>query len=175
MAWTQGRLLVANPDLEDPNFRRTVIVMLTHDVEGALGLVINRPTDIPVAEGLPEWAAVATAPACVYLGGPVQPEAAIGLGRGPSTSDDLVVGLVAPVDLDGPAEHHHDVRIFIGYSGWSAGQLEREIARGDWFVVDALPTDLATARPETLWRDVLRRQRGRLAIFATASEDPSRN
>ena len=115
---TRGRLLVASPDLADPNFRRTVILVLTHDAEGALGLVLNRPTDIAVAEALDEWAAVVAAPGCLFMGGPVQPEAAIGLGRGPTNRDDPIVGVLAPVDLEADAAGHENVRIFIGYAGW---------------------------------------------------------
>ncbi len=166
---------MASPDLADPNFRRTVILVLTHDAEGALGLVLNRPTDIPVAEVLEEWAAVAAAPGCLFMGGPVQPEAAIGLGRGLTNRDDPIVGELAPVDLEADAAGHEDVRIFIGYAGWGPAQLDGEIARGDWMVVDALGGDVVTGVPDMLWRDVLRRQRGRLALFAMAAEDPTLN
>jgi putative transcriptional regulator len=172
---TRGRLLVSSPDLADPNFRRTVVLMVAHDDEGAVGLVLNRPSDIPVAEALPAWQAHTAPPATLYVGGPVQPDSAIALGRGPSTRGDLVLGDLGAVDLDGAADDHDSVRIFIGYAGWGPGQLDGELARNDWIVVDALVADVVNDDPESLWREVLRRQRGRLALFANAPDDPTAN
>jgi len=172
---TRGRLLVASPDLVDPNFRRTVILMLTHDAEGAIGLVLNRPTDIAIGEALPHWRDATAPPACLYVGGPVQPDAAIGLGLGGTAADDPVLGAMGAVDLDGSPDAHRSVRVFVGYSGWGPGQLDGELARDDWLVVDAEPGDVATATPETLWRDVLRRQRSRVALLAHAPDDATLN
>ncbi|MGZ4796232.1 MAG: YqgE/AlgH family protein [Acidimicrobiia bacterium] len=174
-ASTRGRLLVASPDLGDPNFRRTVVLMVAHDAEGAVGLVLNRPTDITLADALPDWMSSSAPPACLFIGGPVQPEAAIGIGRGVSAAGDLVIGDLGAVDLDGDAAGHDSVRVFIGYSGWGPGQLDGEIARGDWLVVDALTSDVVATTPETLWRDVLRRQRSAASLFAHAPEDASLN
>lgn len=174
-ASTLGRLLVASPDLEDPNFRRTVVLMLTHDVEGALGLVLNRPTDIPVGDELPDWAAVCAAPACLYIGGPVDPDNALGLGEGPPDRSEMIVGLVGAVDFAGRPEDYRSVRVFAGYAGWGPSQLDLEVSRGDWIVVDALVDDVTTATPDSLWREVLRRQRGRVSVFATAPDDASTN
>jgi putative transcriptional regulator len=172
---TRGRLLVASPDLLDPNFRRTVVLVLTHDADGAVGLVLNRPTDIAIGEALPQWRDASAPPACLYVGGPVQPDAAIGLGFGASAEGDPVLGGIGAVDLDGPPEAHRCVRVFIGYSGWGPGQLDSEVARDDWLVVDAEVGDVSTATPETLWRDVLRRQRGPVSLLALAPEDASLN
>ena len=176
---TRGQLLVASPDLDDPNFRRTVVLVIAHDADGALGVVINRPTDISVGEALVEWEGVASEPACLHAGGPVEPDSAVALGVGPpdptGSSPGGIVGLMGTVDLDGRPDDYRAVRVFVGYSGWGGGQLDSEIARGDWIVVDATVGDLTTAASESLWRDVLRRQRGRVAMFATASEDPTLN
>ncbi len=172
---TRGRLLVASPDLDDPNFRRTVVLVLTHDADGAVGLVLNRPTDIAIGEALPDWAHVASPPGCLYVGGPVQPDAAIGLGCGGRAAADPVLGRLGAVDLEGTAEDHDSVRVFIGYAGWGPAQLDAEIGRGDWIVVDAAFDDVTTAHPEELWRDVLRRQRGPRALLALAPDDPSLN
>jgi putative transcriptional regulator len=166
---------VASPDLADPNFRRTVLLMIAHDAEGAVGLVLNRPTDIPIADALPPWQDASAPPACLYIGGPVQPDAAIGLGSGPSAATDLVLGDLGAVDLDGAADGHAHVRVFIGYAGWGAGQLDGEMARGDWLVVDAQVDDVLSRSPEQLWRDVLRRQRAPVSLFAHAPEDASLN
>jgi Putative transcriptional regulator len=168
-------LLVASPDLEDPNFRRTVVLMLTHDAEGALGLVLNRPSDIPMGDELPAWVGVAAAPACLYLGGPVDPDAALGLGEGPPDRSEMIVGLVGAVDFAGRPEDYRSIRVFAGYAGWGPSQLDTEVARGDWIVVDALVDDITTAAPDALWREVLRRQRSRVSLFASAPDDPSMN
>ena len=149
--------------------------MLTHDAEGGLGVMLNRPVDLAVAEIFPGWNAVAAPPACMYSGGPVEPDAALGLGEGPPDRAQMIVGPIGAVNLDGRPEDYRSVRIFAGYSGWSRGQLDGEIARGDWIVVDALVEDVTATSPDGLWRDVLRRQRGRVAIFATAPEDASLN
>jgi putative transcriptional regulator len=172
---TRGRLLVASPDLVDPNFRRTVVLILTHDAEGAVGLVLNRPTDIAIGEALPRWADATAPPACLYVGGPVQPDAAIGLGFGGSVGDEALVGRMGAVDLDGLPDAHHGVRVFVGYAGWGPGQLDSELARDDWLVIDAEVGDVSTATPEMLWRDVLRRQRGRASLLAHAPDDPTLN
>jgi len=172
---TRGRLLVASPDLRDPNFRRAVVLVLTHDAEGAVGLVLNRPTDIALGETLPRWCDAAAPPACLYLGGPVQTDAAIGLGFGGSVGDEALLGAMGALDLDGAPDAHRDVRVFIGYAGWGPGQLDSELARDDWLVVDGEVGDVSTATPETLWRDVLRRQRGRASLLAGAPDDASLN
>lgn len=178
----KGRLLVALPVLVDPNFDRTVVLVLEHGDEGALGVVLNRPGDLRLDEPLPSWADVAAPPAVVFVGGPVGAGAAIGLGLvpgAPSERDGFVqvagdLGTVdlgsAPLDV-GVAE----VRVFAGYSGWGPGQLEDEILAGAWLVVDAGPDDALSPDPSTLWRRVLRRQPGRTAWLANLPTDPSVN
>ena len=124
-----GKLLVALPVLVDPNFDRTVVLLLSHGEEaGALGVVLNRPSTTDLVEPLPLWSDVAADPAVVFVGGPVEPQMAIALGR-----DDNGVGTI---DLDGdPALLTvRQVRVFAGYAGWSAGQLESELADGAWAV-----------------------------------------
>ncbi len=170
-----GQLLVASPDLEDPNFRRTVVLMLAHDRDGALGIVLNRPSEVALVDVLGSWAEACSAPACLYVGGPVQTDGVVGIGVDRSGRSDRVVGDFGPVDLDGAPELHAQVRIFAGYAGWGRSQLDAEIERGDWIVVDAVETDLVTAAPDGLWASVLRRQRGSLAILALAPEDATQN
>lgn len=177
---TRGRLLVATPDLRDPNFARTVVLMLEHSAEGALGLVLNRPSEVRVDDALPDWAGVCAAPACLFLGGPVQTDAVIALGAlaAPGADPDgftPLYGGLGTVDLESGAEAFASVRVFVGYAGWAPGQLEGELAAGGWLVVDHVDDDVRTGRPSELWRTVLRRQRGRTAIFALAPEDPSQN
>ena len=178
-----GRLLVATPQLTDPHFARTVVLLLQHDAdEGALGVVLTRPSGTGVAEVVPSWEGLAAGPPVVFSGGPVQPEAAICLGRvaagtGASAAfAPLREPQLGTVDLDAPptAGLRH-VRLFAGYSGWGAGQLEAEVDEGAWWVLDALPGDAFAPRPDQLWGDVLRRQGLPLAFQVTATEDPSLN
>lgn len=178
----RGRLLVATPLLDDPNFARAVVLVLEHGGEGAFGVVLNRPTDVTVAEAVPDWESVAAAPAVVFGGGPVSPESVIALARGRATGGDgwiPVLGDLGTVDIGrDPADvgaEVHSLRIFVGYAGWAAGQLEAEIDVGAWFVVDARTDDAFTTKPAELWRRVLRRQRGRLAMFAWYPTDPETN
>ncbi len=167
-----GQLLVATPNLIDPNFYRTVVLIVSHDQDGALGLVLNRPTTVSVADHLPEWAELAVS-AVVHFGGPVEPDMAIGLGR-QSHVTDLEPSGVSMVDLAAPSSEVTDVKVFSGYAGWTAGQLEDEIDDGAWFLVPATSSDAFSDDPD-LWRLVLRRQSGPLSVVSTYAEDPSLN
>jgi len=182
-----GRLLVAAPRLMDPNFLRTVLLVCRHDEDGALGLVLNRPTSVTVGEALPGWVEPLAPPNVVFLGGPVQPEMAVGLGglrpahagRAESEQWTPIDERLGLVDLSGsPAVEVaalHRLRVFAGYAGWSAGQLDFEVASADWFVLPAEEGDSFTAAPVGLWRRVLHRQHGPLALFADFPPDPSLN
>lgn len=211
MVLRAGRLLVANPLLPDPNFDRTVVLLLAIHEEGALGLVLNRPSHMDVGEPLPQWEHLAAEPAVLFLGGPVQHQAVICLARNPSTpglaataaegetadgetagadaadvdtsdevDDDQQWREVAPgvgtIDLDLDPDqvegHVRQVRMFAGYAGWSAGQLESEIEAGAWWVVDAEPGDAFTLEPGQLWKQVLRRQPFPLAYVSYYPDDP---
>ena len=179
-----GHLLVATPGLRDPNFDRTVVLLVAHEEGGALGVVLNRATEVPVAEVLGGWGGLASDPSVVFEGGPVQPEAAICLARSKSGTGDTrgfsrVEGTVGTVDLSGDPDSLRDelveVRVFAGYAGWSPGQLEDEIATGSWFTFKALPSDAFTDRPDDLWSMVLRRQGGMFAAVAIYPSDPTLN
>ena len=170
----QGSLLVASPLLVEPTFRRTVILLLEHGDDGAIGLILNRPSDHPVDEHLPQWSNLTLAPGMVYIGGPVEPDVAIGLASSSAGSATVVPGL-STLDLESdPPSGVETVRIYAGYSGWSAGQLEDEIAEGAWYVVAAAPDD-AFSQPDGMWARILRRQEGRLAILANYPSDPTLN
>lgn len=179
-----GSLLVAGPGLFDPNFARTVVLVCHHDGDGALGLVLNRPTDLQVGEVLPGWVERLCDPPVVFLGGPVQNEVAVGLGRllegsaTPESFEDLGGG-VGLVDLGGsPAEasgRFGALRVYSGYAGWGAGQLDGEISTGDWLVTQADAGDPFTSDPQGLRRRVLRRAGGNLAWYADYPSDPALN
>jgi putative transcriptional regulator len=182
---TKGRLLVATPPLDDPNFDRTVIYVLEHHDEGALGVVINRPTEEGLGEPLERWDDLQAAPRHVFAGGPVETDAliALALAKNPVTepTDDLspVSGRVASADLSADpafvAGRINAVRVFRGYAGWGPGQLEGEIMAGAWLVLDAEPDDVFAGAPDELWRTVLRRQGGRVGWLADAPDDLSAN
>lgn len=179
-----GQLLVASPILKDPNFDRSVVLLIAHEAAGALGVVLNRPTEVPVTAVLDGWSPLAQDPAVLFEGGPVQPDAAICLARmrgpvQPTKGFQPVSGGVGTVDLSVDPERLVErltaIRVFAGYAGWSAGQLEDEIDTGSWFVLDALPGDAFMDRPDDLWRMVLRRQGGMMAAWAHFPPDPSLN
>lgn len=178
-----GRLLVATPDLIDPNFARSVVAILDHDDDGTLGVILNRPSDIDAVDVLPELAATAPDSGQVFAGGPVAPDNALALGRCDVVDPDPVwfrrvfddVGLVDVGALERGVAKPSDVRIYAGYSGWSPGQLDDEIAEGAWFVVERHPSDVFAVQPQDLWRSVLRRQGAPLAFLATWTDDPDSN
>jgi putative transcriptional regulator len=185
-----GRLLVATPILADPNFRRTVVLIVEHEVEqGTLGVVLNRPTKVPVGQVLEPWTELATDPSVVFSGGPVAPNSALALAHVPGTGEPVGwhplegsapdMARLGLVDLDAPpgllAPAITSLRVYAGYAGWSAGQLKSEIDEGAWHVVAAEPGDAFCADPERLWPEVLRRQGGELAYLATYPDDPGLN
>lgn len=181
-----GSLLVAAPGLSDPNFRRTVVYMIEHRERGSLGVVLNRPSEVQVRDVLPSWAPLASEPNAVFVGGPVEGETALCLaalrtGQDPSSVRGLVTvrGPVALVDLESDpralSERLRGLRVFAGYAGWDAGQLDGEISRGDWIVVPALPDDVLAGQETVLWEHVLRRQGMPLALLATYPVDVRRN
>jgi putative transcriptional regulator len=180
--WTTGRLLIASPELDDAGFARAVVLVIDHDEDGAIGVVLNRPSGVPVTEAVDGWDDLVTRPAVLFGGGPVEPEAVVALGRStPSASrgDTTIVERIQLVDLDTDpvlaASELEDLRVFAGYAGWGPGQLEREILIGAWHVTDMRVEEVFTADPGPLWREVLRRQEGPLALLATYPEDPTLN
>jgi putative transcriptional regulator len=178
----KARLLVATPQIASGVFARSVVFMLEHDVTGALGVIVNRPLDAGVDEVLPDWASLVNAPICIFEGGPVQDDSALALGivgaDGPPRAWQPMTRRVGLVDLEGPLPRPADLsglRVFVGYAGWSPGQLEQEMAEGAWIVADAREHDLVSARPELLWSEVLRRQDSDVRYLATFPRNPTAN
>jgi putative transcriptional regulator len=181
-----GTLLLANTDLLEPTFRRSVIYIVEHNDGGTLGVILNRPSETAVYNVLPQWAKLAAKPKTMFIGGPVKRDAALCLsvlrvGVDPVGLPGLrhVSGRLAMVDLDADPESIaplvEGVRIFAGYSGWTIGQLEGEIERDDWIVLSALPSDVLVAPRVDLWGRALRRQPLPLSLLATHPIDISRN
>jgi putative transcriptional regulator len=174
-----GRLLISSPSLLDPNFRRTVVLMTHHDEEGAVGLVLSRPSELEIAEAVPDLGDLPYADDVVYIGGPVQPEAVVVLVELDEPDDNVepIVGNVAylPPDIAPDEFSLVRARVFAGYSGWGPGQLEAELEEPAWIVATAVPDDVFAPDPEELWRTVLHRKGGKYALIATMPYDPRLN
>jgi putative AlgH/UPF0301 family transcriptional regulator len=182
-----GCLLVAMPCLTDPTFAGAVVYVLDHSDTGTLGVVLGRPSEVGIGDVLPGWSELAVSPGVFHVGGPCETDTALCLatrrGDGPLPADSglrQVAGQVHLVDLDSDPDlldgDVEGLRVFAGYAGWSPGQLAVELAEGAWACVPGNPADvLADAAGPDLWRAVLRRQRGRLAVLSTAPTDPSAN
>lgn len=182
-----GRLLVANPLLPDSNFDRSVVLLLAHSPEGALGVILNRPTTTGLDAVLPAWETFATVPPVLFEGGPVQRDGVLCLARvlpgedpvpgGPGWARllDDVGTLDLELDPEVVGDRVAELRVFSGYAGWAAGQLEGELEAEAWWVVPAEAGDPFSAKPERLWAEVLRRQRGPLQLVSSYPEDPTAN
>ena len=177
----RSKLLVASPQLGDPNFARTVVLITEHNEDGAMGVVLNRPAATSVVEAAPELEALVAPGDDVYVGGPVQPSSVIVLAEFEEPAENAVpvfeqVGFVGagsdPGDL---ARTVSRARVFAGFAGWSNGQLESELGRDDWFLEPARPDDVFTPAPEDLWSEVLERKGGEYALVARMPVDPSLN
>jgi putative transcriptional regulator len=192
----RGSLLISSATLEDPNFARTLVLVLDSDEGGSLGVILNRPSERPVGDVLTSWRDLTTPPQVLFSGGPVEGNAAIAVaalagterpeawqeltatepGQGAGMTLGLTLGLI---DLDQPADTYVGklaaLRVYAGYAGWGAGQLEAEIEEGAWHLAPAAQGDLFHPRPDTLWREVLRRQPGQVAMLTTLPEDATLN
>jgi putative transcriptional regulator len=176
----RGKLLVASPSLVDPNFARTVVVITEHNEEGAMGIVLNRPSEAEISELLPELEEIVSGQP-LYVGGPVQPEAVVLLAEfaDPDAAAWIIaadVGLAsAETDLEDLAAAVRRGRLYAGYSGWGPGQLEAELEIDSWIVEPPMPAELFPEDPESLWSDVLDRKGGQYKLIARMPADPSQN
>ena len=176
----RGQLLIASPALFDPNFRRAVVLVTEHTDEGAMGLVLNRPTEAAVVDAVPPLEDLVAPGACVHVGGPVQPTAVVVLAEFDDVEESaaLVLGDVgfvrADVEPGALPESTRRARVFAGYAGWGEGQLEAELEES-WIVEPALPEDVFAEDAEELWSRVLRRKGGQYAVVALMPHDPSLN
>ena len=182
MESVRGRLLVSTPSLLDPNFRQTVLLMLEHHEEGALGVVLNRPSQLKVRSAIKEWASAVASPEVIFVGGPVSPSSVIALAS--VALDDAgehwsqVIGRIGTVDLErkpGDVAGLDETRIFAGYAAWAPGQLEAEVAQYSWFVLDHHGTDPFVPDPGQLWTAVLGRQDGPIGRLRLYPRNPSDN
>jgi putative transcriptional regulator len=176
-----GQLLLAGPSLRDPNFVRTVVLIGVHNDDGAMGVVLNRPSTVTVREAVPQLEPAVDELEPVYVGGPVAPTSVVCLAEfiEPSLAELLVLGRIgfpAPdTGVEELAEATARRRVFAGYAGWSDGQLDAEVDDGDWIAQIALPQDVFSEAPEELWSNVLTRKGGSYALIARMPLDPSVN
>jgi putative transcriptional regulator len=177
----RGQLLIASPSLLDPNFRRTVVLVGEHSEEGAMGVVLNRPSPVSVEEAVPLLAPFVADADRVHVGGPVQQQAIIVLGEfaSPEKAGSLVLGAIgflpASVEEGESLGELPRARVFAGYAGWAPGQLEEEIDEDAWIVTTAEPDDVFTDDQDGLWARVLRRMGGRYTLLARMPVDPGVN
>ena len=176
----RGQLLIASPQLVDPNFARTVVLITEHNDEGAMGVVLNRPSDATVSDAAPELERLVEPNEDVFVGGPVQPSSVIVLAEWEQPDDGVPVfgrvGFVAAgSDPDELAATVKRARLFAGFAGWSPGQLEGELERDDWILEPAVTSDVFYPDPDELWSDVLERKGGEYALVARMPIDPSLN
>jgi putative transcriptional regulator len=200
-----GQALIATPVIGDDRFSRTVILMVEHDDDGAIGVVLNQPTDTPVASVLPGWEDLTTGPPMLFGGGPVAPDGALAIARlVPGTTPDevpdvgdgpqpvfqplglvgngphpSVSGVIGMLDLSADPDELRgtiaEVRVFAGYAGWGAGQLESELSVGAWWVSPVRPDEVFPTTPGDLWARVVGRQPGERSLFARYPADPDLN
>jgi putative transcriptional regulator len=176
-----GQLLLAAPSLLDPNFMRSVVLIGVHSEEGAMGVVLNRPSDVTVADAVPQLAETVGGEERVHVGGPVASGSIVLLAefRDPGPAAVLVLGRIGFPAPDAGIEELTEAtmrgRVFAGYAGWGAGQLDAEVESGDWIAQTALPEDVFAEEPEGLWGGVLRRKGGSYALLARMPVDPTVN
>jgi putative transcriptional regulator len=159
-----------------------VVLVCEHDENGALGLVLNRPSPIPAEQAIPELDDALAEGETLWVGGPVQTTSVVVLAD--FSDDDETpalrvhgdIGLVLPdAELDRVGTAVRRARAFLGYAGWGPEQLDAELERDDWIVADFRPEDAFTEEPELLWSRVLERKGGQYALLATMPPDPSMN
>lgn len=172
-----GSLLIAHPNLHDPNFRRTVVYLSTHDLkDGSFGVVINRPAEKLVGELLPEAELGALGEIPVFVGGPVSADQLM-FAAFAWRAAELECRLHLPIgearELAG--ENATAVRAFIGYSGWSAGQLEAELQQKAWLTQKPDRDLLEIEKCKGLWPAIMREQGPWFRLLAAAPDDPSQN
>ena len=170
----RGHLLIAAPSLFD-YFRRTVVLVLEHTPDGAMGVVLGRETETLVADVVPALAELADDEDVVYLGGPVAPESVVALGDfgQPEEAGTQVVGSLGTLDPDGANDSLRRLRVFAGYAGWAPGQLDAELDSDAWIVQPADAED--PFRSGDIWSGALGRKGGRYRLMATMPADPSLN
>jgi putative transcriptional regulator len=182
VASLRGQLLVAGPRLIDPNFWRTVVLIVEHSREGAFGLVLNRPSETTVGEAVPELETVVEPDQPLLIGGPVQPSTVVTLAEFDDVGDAALVAFanIGVLGTGGPPLEELRARVrraraYVGHAGWGPGQLDDEVGRDDWILDAARGEDVFSPAPDRLWSSVLTRKGGSYALVARMPLDPSLN
>lgn len=176
----RGSLLISSGGLYDPNFRHTVVLVGEHNTDGALGVILNRPLDMSVADAIPALGDYAGPDDALYEGGPVQPMGPVLVAEldDPELADlhvfDHVGFLVGDLD-DDILPHIRRARVYLGYSGWAPGQLEAEMIEESWIIDPAQVDDVFTDAPELLWSRVLQRKGPEYHRMSRMPFDPTMN
>ena len=165
----KGVFLVASRNLVDPNFRQTVVLIVAHGEDGAMGVVVNRPTPLTLGAALPDIEELAERADLLYVGGPVATTQITLLLRAASPPENAL-HVFQDVYFSGSLTtlmqliRNHDLaetmQAYAGYAGWAPGQLEGELKRGDWSLVEADVETLFSKSPETIWRELNRQASG---------------
>lgn len=177
----KGQVLIASPSIFDPNFRQAVVLIAQHDESGAMGVILNRPSEASVGDLAPALTGLAGLDDTVYMGGPVEKNSLIVLAQfdEPDAAALMVIGDIGFVavqsDIDEVSAGTRRARAFAGHSGWAPGQLEMEMARDDWITEPASYDDVFAPRADELWQAVLQRKGGSFALMARMPFDPSLN
>jgi putative transcriptional regulator len=177
----KGQLLIASPSLMDPNFRRTVVLIAEHTDEGAMGVVLNRPSDTAIGEAAPQLGPLVGDEETVYVGGPVSPGGIVVLAEFEDPEDAALIVLddvgfpSAEADFDALSPGVRRARAYAGHAGWGPGQLEAELEEEAWILEPPRRDELFFEDAEGLWGSVLGRKGGRYALLGRMPPDPSMN
>ena len=177
----RGKLLIAGPTLLDPNFWRTVVLVIEHTEDGALGLVLNRPSETTVGEAVPGLENLVELDEQLFIGGPVQPSSVIVLAEFEDPGDAALLSFdgIGVLGTDASVQEQRadlkEARAFVGHAGWGPGQLDSELERDDWILEPARREDAFASEPRELWTLVLTRKGGSYALVARMPPDPSVN
>ena len=180
-----GTFLIATPSLRDPNFHRTVILICDHDEQGSFGLVVNRPTGIPIEKVFEQLTPELGDDRSLFFGGPVDQERLFAIRRGvpqEDVGDEIGNGMFLPKDLTGSVERIgsgsdllKEYRFFVGYAGWEAGQLQHELKEQSWITVSGIEDLLFDTAPDQLWSEALRAMGGEHVLWSMMPPEPDWN
>lgn len=178
----KGKILISEPFLNDTNFKRTIILLTEHSDEGSIGFVLNKPTDYRVHEVIEEFPKF---DAKVYYGGPVQLNTLQFIYKGENIIEDSIEishGIycggsfdILKTAIENNTANPENFKFFLGYSGWTEGQIDNELELNSWIVANTTIENIFSNEPEKLWRDILKGMGKKFAILASFPDNPSLN
>jgi putative transcriptional regulator len=168
-----GKILVTARSSPDPMFAESVILLVNYDESGALGLMLNSPTEIHISEALAKLKGAKKSPDFVYLGGPVEPEGVLALLRAPGRSGDLThvargtylaSSRKVLEDALSQGKRSGELRVYLGYCGWTEGQLRNEVSHGAWYIFNPSDDIVFDPKPGSLWKRLIERTELQMAF-----------